>query len=287
MDTTDFGIATGFWLRGERMRLGLRTIDVARAVRSVGTRVEKIEQEHSVVPPGWLPALQRLGMRVRPHGLPSEHGYRGEHLLRDRQRLRLSSQNLSTALGCSLDEVHEALRPFAEVPAGWLPKLAELGCDVPEGIRRQLTGAPPEPASPPATERQEDSAPSASPAAAAPDSPPEPNQRFRFTWTQGVGIELEVSEGLLKTMFLHLPVVWAATQAQLVQNQQMAAQSQAAARETDRLREWMTSYLARYAEILEEQKELSACLAQQAKDPGATGASRAAEGAKHGAPGAL
>ncbi|MFO0572381.1 MAG: hypothetical protein U1A78_00140 [Polyangia bacterium] len=287
METTDFGMATGFWLRTERTRLGLRAMDVARAVRSTGTRVESIEQEHSVVPPGWLPALQRLGMRVRPHGLPSEHGYRGEHLLRDRQRLRLSTQNLSTALGCSLDEVHEALRPGAEVPAGWLARLAELGCDVPEVIKKRLEGAPAEPAPPPAAERREDAAPSASPAAAAPDPSPEPNQRFRFTWTQGVGIELEVSEGLLKTMFLHLPVVWAATQAQLAQNQQMAAQSQAAARETDRLREWMTSYLARYAEILEEQRELSARLVQQAKDPGANGASRAAEGAKHGAPGAL
>lgn len=228
-------LPTGSWLAQERGRLGKTRADVAKAVHGHPGTVRAIEQNNLFIPPGWYQALRKLGVPIHEPVWPaSMQPYSGADLqleMQTRPGLRRTPFWLSNQLCVSESTVTAVLNSSLPVPHSWLPKLAELGANVPAQVRLALFPSAAEiegqgPALPGSVNRGLDPGtrnedPVADPGAARPldprsatgavpamgPSPPPPKppveaaprerSSFSFHWTEDGGVHFSMSASLL------------------------------------------------------------------------------------------
>ena len=135
-------LPTGSWLAQERQRLGMTLADVAMAVQGHHSTIRAMEQNNRVLPPGWYPSLQKLGMSIpEPQWDAQMQPYRGADLhedLQNRVGFRHSRYWLSKQLDVSESAVTDVIRSNLQVPPSWMLKLAELGANVPDLVQLTL-----------------------------------------------------------------------------------------------------------------------------------------------------
>jgi hypothetical protein len=139
-------LPTGQVLTRERIRLALSTRAVAQMLRQPAAVVASVERKNAVLPPGWVPTLRKLGMAI-PEAVwpPTLAPYFGAQLKAEitaKRDLRFSPFSLRKILAVSEEELDSILSGHRLVPPAWLLKLAELGLEVPQEVKRALTGAP-------------------------------------------------------------------------------------------------------------------------------------------------
>jgi hypothetical protein len=218
-------LPTGRVLTDERLRLSLSTRMVAQRLRQHTSTVAAVERNNAVLPPGWIPTLRKLGMSIPEVVWPlSTRPYSGAQLKAEiaaKRDLRFSPFVLRKLLGVSEEDFDLILSGNRLVPSTWLLKLAELGLDVPQAVKRALAGStegllevrrvpvppapqpelprPERPATPP-PEAQAGSIPFAPPTPPQPAEVPRPSRErpeLFFRWSQDGGIFFSTSESLL------------------------------------------------------------------------------------------
>lgn len=138
-------LPSGHVLTRERIRLSLSLRTVAQMLRQPAATVAAIERKNAVLPPGWVPTLRTLGMSI-PEAVwpPTLAPYFGAQLKAEitaKRDLRFSPFSLRKILAVSEEELDSVLSGHRLVPPSWLLKLAELGLEVPQEVKRALTGA--------------------------------------------------------------------------------------------------------------------------------------------------
>ena len=135
-------LPTGKWLSAERQRLSMTVNKLAAELHRSPLTVRALEQNDRVIPPGWGEHLRGLGMPPPMPDWPLDMTpYTGAHLGRDmntRRGMKHSRYWLGKQLAVSEKMISAVLRSDLPVPHNWLLKLAELGADVPEPVKRAL-----------------------------------------------------------------------------------------------------------------------------------------------------
>lgn len=157
---------SGAWLARQRERLWIKPVELAQAIGCDAGRLITLEVTRARLPEEWRPALRDLGFFDSPYRgeLPA---ITGAWLRAERERLRLSQQQIADHLHAAPSRVRIVERIGALVPDEWIAGLSLMGFRTPNPAPDTPPALPAAPALPIAAQ----ALPGAEPSSAAPFPP--------------------------------------------------------------------------------------------------------------------
>ncbi len=121
---------SGAWLARQRERLWIKPVELAQAIGCDAGRLITIEVTRGRLPEEWRPALRHLGFFDSPYrgDLPA---ITGAWLRTERERLRLSQQQIADHLHAAPSRVRIVEKIGALVPDEWIAGLSLMGFRTP------------------------------------------------------------------------------------------------------------------------------------------------------------